>query len=259
MGGLSLRNFGNASAAGDVFYNGGVPYDSAGRLLVDSGVLAQTAIPVILQSSGTIGNNGALSAITALPTTYASCYLYFPVDKIAAGVAAGLYYCVMSSTTAGTIYNNKYDPTLGLMPTIPASPTAFVTTGPGAYVQTTGADITLLGCKIPGGAMGNNGSLRLMNVWVHLNSAGTKTWKWALGGIINRSAAPSTTPSSVITPWKIQNMGVTNLQFWTSGNSLVPTTIDTSTDKTLTAIANLAVATDYIFISDALIEILYGA
>src|ERR1700693_852831 len=93
----------------------------------------QNAIPMILPSSGTIGNNGALSALTALPTIYANAYLYFPAGAIVAGSLAGLYYCIMSSTTAGTIYNNTYDTTLGVMPTIPANPVPFVTPGPGAY------------------------------------------------------------------------------------------------------------------------------
>lgn len=41
MGGMSLRNFSDASAGGDVFYNGGVPYDSQGRLLIDSSLNIQ--------------------------------------------------------------------------------------------------------------------------------------------------------------------------------------------------------------------------
>lgn len=36
MGGMSLRNFANASATGGVFYNAGVAYDAEGKLLVDS-------------------------------------------------------------------------------------------------------------------------------------------------------------------------------------------------------------------------------
>lgn len=142
----------------------------------------QNAIPCILPSSGTIGNNGALSALTALPTTYTSAYLYFPVDTIAAGVAAGLYYCVMSSTTAGTIYNNVYDPSLGVLPTIPASPTAFVTTGPGAYTQTTGSVISLVGYTIPGGSMGANGRFILSGVYSQTNNADAKVLSVTFGG-----------------------------------------------------------------------------
>jgi hypothetical protein len=42
MGGLAIRNFAGANAAGDVYYNGGVPYDSRGALLVSNGDVVVT-------------------------------------------------------------------------------------------------------------------------------------------------------------------------------------------------------------------------
>src|SRR5690349_20306203 len=64
-------------------------------------VLAQCGIPFIKASSGTMGNNGALSGLTALPTTYAKAFIWLPAGAIAAGVpaAATWYYVQMSSTT----------------------------------------------------------------------------------------------------------------------------------------------------------------
>ena len=92
--------------------------------------LCQTGIPLILVSSGNIGNNGALTAITTLPATYSQgCYMWFKTNSISAATPAGWYYVVMTSGTAGTIYNNTY--TSGV-PLQPAVLTAFVTTGPGA-------------------------------------------------------------------------------------------------------------------------------
>lgn len=47
MSGIAIRNFANADAAGDVFYNGGVPYDKNGALLVAaemSGVLRRSLL-----------------------------------------------------------------------------------------------------------------------------------------------------------------------------------------------------------------------
>lgn len=47
MSGLAIRNFANADALGDVFYNGGVPYDKNGALLVAaemSGVLRRALL-----------------------------------------------------------------------------------------------------------------------------------------------------------------------------------------------------------------------
>lgn len=106
-------------------------------------------------SSGSIGDNGALTLTTALLQTFSQgLYLYFPANAIAAGVAAGSYWTVMSSTTAGTIYNNTY---IGGKPVAPVSPTAFSTTGPGAYTQTTAASITNVSMTLPGGIIGLEG------------------------------------------------------------------------------------------------------
>lgn len=112
-------------------------------------------VPLIIPSSGSIGNNGALSGITTLGHTYTSCYMFFPAAAIVAGSTAGFYYVVMSSATAGTIKNNTY--TSGI-PTIPGAPVAFSTTGPGAYVQALTA-ITMFTGTVPGGLAGPNGTL----------------------------------------------------------------------------------------------------
>lgn len=56
MSGVPIRNFTNAS--GGVFYNGGVPYDSSGALLVNGGI--NTGLTEI-----TVGTNGTYSTIQA--------------------------------------------------------------------------------------------------------------------------------------------------------------------------------------------------
>ncbi|HEX3747575.1 MAG TPA: hypothetical protein VHW09_26755 [Bryobacteraceae bacterium] len=120
--------------------------------------ISQSGIPIILPSSGSIGNNGALTGLTALPQTFANCYMYFPANAIASGSTAGVYFVQMGSSSAGTIYNN---PLSSGKPTIPASPTPFVTTGPGAYTQTTSSPISLLTIPIAAGALGNSGNIYL--------------------------------------------------------------------------------------------------
>lgn len=100
--------------------------------------LFSSVVPFIYPSSGSMADNGALTLTTALPTTYPHAFVRLPADAISAGSAAGWYYTVFSSTTAATVYNNAY--TSG-SPAVPASPTAFVTTGPGAYTQTTASDV----------------------------------------------------------------------------------------------------------------------
>lgn len=225
-------------------------------------IISQSGFPMILPSSGTIGNNGALSALTALPTIYANCYMYFPVNAIAAGVAAGMYYVVMSSTTAGTIYNNTY--TSGHAEP-PAIPTPFVTTGPGAYTQTTGAPITLCATTLPGGSMGIDGQLFIYPVWSHPNNANSKIEAVLLGGT---TAASWTQTTSVQGSYclRIANRGshssqvvVPNAAFGTPTTALTYLTKDTSADLAITRTGQLAVATDYIVLEAQSVQVLYEA
>lgn len=105
---------------------------SAWELVNGVSYIYQMTVPFIISSSGSFGNNGALSGITALSRLSGPCYMWFPANAIAAGIAAGWYYAVLGSSTTATVYNNTY--TSG-QPRVPASPTAFATTGPGAFTQ----------------------------------------------------------------------------------------------------------------------------
>jgi hypothetical protein len=213
-------------------------------------MIHQSGVPMILPSSGSIGNNGALTGLTALPATLTSAYMYFPANAISAGSAAGWYYVVMSSTTAGTIYNNTY--TSGV-PRIPSSPTAFATTGPGAYTQTTGADITALSISIPGGTLGINGSMINYPAIFTNSTAGNKIFRLKMGGsILNNLGFTTSLESFLVCVFK--NAGAANVNisnnvagFGTNtANSPTMSSIDTSSDQTLTVTMNLATATDYI-------------
>ncbi len=203
-------------------------------------VLARSGIPMIKVSSGSIGNNGALTAITALPLTYASCYLYLPAAAISAGSTAGWYYAVMSSTTAGTIYNNTY--TTGV-PSVPSSPTAFATTGPGAFTGDTteqGASITL-----PGNALGANGGFEVWHTYSMTSSANNKTcrvrWDGSSGTQFAQPVLTTSVSENYIT--RVYNRGATNKQvvFATaagtpvgaSNGSPVTGAIDSTADTTI--------------------------
>ena len=122
-------------------------------------MLAVCSATIGFPSSGSIGNNGALTGLSTFGTEYTSgysAYLYFPLNAIAAGVAAGFYWTVLSSATTGTIYNNTYT-TGDCIP--PASPVAFSTTGPGAYTAPTGSNITTLNVVVPGNTIGPRDSV----------------------------------------------------------------------------------------------------
>lgn len=227
--------------------------------------LAITAIPMILPSSGSIANNGALTLTTALDKTYTACYLYFPANAIAAGVAAGFYYVVMSSTTVGVIYNNLYSSGL---PAIPSSPTAFATTGPLAYVQTTAADITCLSIAVIGGIMGINGGLRATQSLGYGSSATAKTAKHFLGGSQFRQIGNSTignlSAAVTNTVWNagsaiLQNspalvntgatLGLANGNQWVAGPN-------TAVDQNYTVTLQIAAVTDYLISHGFTLELL---
>lgn len=144
-------------------------------------VLAQSGIPFILAGGTagggtnqfTMGNNGALTTLPVLPTTYSGgAWIYMPANGIFAGSTAGWYWFVASSTTAGTVYNNQYvsgDPKLA----VPATPTPFVSTGPG-LVSNTLALVTGPGLTLPGGTLGPNG---LVEAWLDYSIANTANFK----------------------------------------------------------------------------------
>jgi hypothetical protein len=155
---------------------GGIVSANAGPETVSSG------LPLIYAGSGSMANNGALTLTTALTFAYPNAYVYLPTNAISAGSAAGWYYAVFSSTTVATVYNNTYVPAAGTIPTIPATPTAFVTVGPGAYVGGS-AEIDVFIAGFPGGSMGNNGYLEVHSVSTFTNTASAKlaTIRWGAG------------------------------------------------------------------------------
>lgn len=216
--------------------------------------LMQSGIPFILSSSGSVGNNCAITGLTAMQTTYASAYIWMPASAVASGVAAGWYYYVASSATAGTCYSNTY--TSG-QPEIPASPTAFSTTGPGAFTQTTGTQIIGPTVSVPAGSMGVNGELTFDGDATVPATANTKIVNYTFGGASHGVSAFNTNATSAF-GWllRIRNRGVATAQMvnapnnngepgsGTSGPNFIA--INTSSAQNLSYNLQLSVATDYI-------------
>jgi hypothetical protein len=144
-----------------------------------SSVLAKSGIPLIIPPTGTMANNGAVTLGTALATTYAQAFMWFAANQIAAGVGAGWYYTVMSSTTVGQVFNNTYSGTG--VPVVPASPTAFATTGPGAFTGSTSAQ-NMVGITIPAGAVSGTGAVRVSSLWSVPSNADSKAITVSVGG-----------------------------------------------------------------------------
>lgn len=228
-------------------------------------ILGQSALPMISLSTGSIGNNGALTAITALPRTIANCYVFVPAGAIAAGVpaAATWYFAQFSSTTAATIFNNIY--TTGV-PTIPASPTAFATTGPGAYVGNT-TEVGVL-ITVPANAMKLNGGIRGRCDFGHTNSANNKVPRARFGGIAGTqlTGGTCTTTTGATLDFHTTNAGLATSQ--TGGGRTVNsaaavinaginvvTSVNTAADTTVALAMTPANATDNQWIENFIVEL----
>ena len=222
-------------------------------------ILSQSAIPFIKSSSGTMGNNGAVSAMTALPRIISGgAYLYLPAGAIAAGVPASAdwYWFVASSTTAGTVYNQTYannKDSVGT-PRIPSANTAFATTGPGAYVGATGA-VTTVSLTLPANSMGINGHVSIDAALSFNNSAGTKA-DAVLFGAQSASGLTLTTQLSAFHSAHIVNRGVANIQSMSrlAGHSqsvgtgsarASDTTVNTAAAVTISVTVDCNTATDH--------------
>ena len=226
-------------------------------------VLGQSHITMIVASSGSMGNNGVVSGMTALFTTYANAYLCLPAGAIASGSAAGCYYYVASSPTAGTVYNNPY---VSGTPTIPATPTPFVTTGPGAFAPATGVNIVTYSLPIPANLLGPNDTIRLSGLVDYNNSAGAKQVFPQYGGsVLGSASATTTTELYFVTGFS--NAGVQTSQvILGSANLLTPTvathaarlTQNSTTALNLTIQFRLPATTDFMSLENLVVEYIPG-
>lgn len=232
-------------------------------------IVLQSNLEVYIPSSGTMGNNGALTLTTALQNIMSDgCWMSLPVGSIAAGIpaAAGMkYWVVMSSTTVGTVYNNTYTPGT-TPPTPPVAPTAFVTTGPGAFTQVISTDVTAYSVTVPANTMGPNGSIDI-ELWCRANnSAGTKATRCFFGGqnlgpVINLTTGQQQSMVARIANKQNAKKQKNNASGRNvSGNAgTLFGTVDTTLAQTLLVNFNVAVATDWVCIDEVRITVNYGA
>lgn len=160
-------------------------------------VEAHYQIPIGNAGSGSMGNNGAVTFTTALGMAYANAYMLLPAGAIAAGVpAVPDYYLVqMSSTTVGTVFNNRLADNLDSFggPKLPASTTAFVTTGPGAFTAAVTAT-TMLTWTLPSSAIGTSGELYIETELAPTNNANAKNFTQTFGGSATVNNSIASTP-----------------------------------------------------------------
>lgn len=212
--------------------------------------------------TGTVGANGALTLGTALTKTYSGgVFLRFPAGALFSGSLAASYWCVMSSTTVGTAFNNV----LGDIPTVPASTTAIVNAGPGAYTGVTG-DVTVASFTMPGGTLGPNGSAVITHENSYNATAGAKLFKWLIGASVLLTLTRTTTGNHDYVTGRFRNLGgaarnsFVVLSESTAATVGAPTftTLDTAAAQVVSFVVNTAVATDVAIVESSAITYIAG-
>jgi len=216
--------------------------------------LASTGVPVVIPSSGTIATAGTVTLTTALPTTYAGgAWMYFPSTAFSSSVA-GVYWVVMSSTTAGTVYQTNSIPASPFEANIPTETLVAVVGSNASYTQTTASDLVLLRTTVPGGLMGSSGEVHYTLLCVTNATANSKPVKVTYGGTAIHTASLSSNVSTIIDK-EITNRGVTNRQIanplaalghGSSADASLYLSIDTNSDFDITVTGQINTATDFI-------------
>jgi hypothetical protein len=232
-------------------------------------ILAQSGTPVGIANNGTVATNGQITLGTALPRIYSSgIWLYLPAGAVSGG-AAGLYWCVMSSTTFGQVYTNFADTSQTFIPYIPTGTLVNAVGSNAAYTQITGADIVLANVTLPGGSLGNNGAVSVIaSGHMATAAAGNKYVKTFYSSIpfwLNQVTGTSGNYKFSLFAG-FMNCGITNSQVETSsdyswGNgsltgTLTKFTIDSTVDQLLKLVANIPNATESIIYETISIEVL---
>jgi hypothetical protein len=223
--------------------------------------LFQSAVPVGIAPTGSVAANGALTLGTATVLTYGpsgaapGIWWYLPAGAAFAGSPAGAYWCVMTSTTLGTIYNNVLAVPGPLTP--PATPTPISAAGPGAYTGLTTVQ-NLIGVVVPGNSMGPNGAIFQRFVYSATNSAGIKSFAQSFGGTTLAGSQLATTLTSQLLT-QMHNRSVTNQQVTVvSGTAIAGSNIDSTVNQNLLYTCTLAAATDWVVIEGGFAQLMPG-
>lgn len=245
------------------------------KLLVAGGVapvaisLAKSGVPVILAPNGTVATNGTITLSTALPTTYTGgAWVYLPAGAVVGG-SAGLFWVVFSSPTVGDVKTLFANPNQAFTPYVPTGALVSATGSNTAYVQSVGADITLVNVSLPASMLGKNGRIDYTVCCGWNSSAGVKgPLRAMLGGTNIGNSATGTTTASLRATGEFANAGAENINkappvgssfgtaFGGSPSSVSNGyfSIDTTTTQEFKLTGTVAVATD-LFILESFIVV----
>ena len=163
----------------------------------------QSAIPFFLLpgDGGTngltfTGGGGGAFTLSAAPLANLlgglsgkGCYGYLQANAGGSGCAAGWYYFIPSSDTAGTFYANTYT---GGQPQLVGSPTTFAGSPSGRITTPTSEVTAISGINLT--PLGNNGEAELKLLLAGDTASGNKFFKIRLGGTTSLSSVPSSSP-----------------------------------------------------------------
>ncbi len=216
------------------------------------------------------GTAGAFTLSAAILTNawnaLKGCWCYLPANFGGKTYPADWYWAVFSSDTAGILYTDTYETGV---PHRPASPTPFPGNLTGWLTQTTSEVTGPTGFTYPGGSMGPSGILKT-HIRVAGNNTGTKTFRQYLDSTQIGGISPSTSPITELITSCI-NIGSESIQ--TNSPTTSPTgvgiagssfgtlasTIDTSSDKTLSFSLQLSGNTACAILLHADVTVTYGA
>jgi len=170
-------------------------------------------VGIFIMQAGTVGSNGALTITgTAFIAGFTSGFWgYFPANSLTGSNAAGFYWVVMSSTTAGIVYNTTYTPGT-TSATVPASPVAFSGTTGAAYTNTISTQIIAAQVSLGTNQVGPNGYIRSRIICLANTGSTAHNVRYLLNATNVGQPALNGTNVSYTAIVTIQNRGVVNQQ-----------------------------------------------
>lgn len=195
-------------------------------------VIFETAVPVMLASSGSITTAGVLTVNSGNADTYSGgCWVYLPAGTVVGG-AAGFYWVIFSNTTTAQVYSTYRNANTGFVANKPIG-TQLAAVGSND-VYTAATTITKLqGIMLPANLLTTSSSLSIEYTSSNVNDINDKTITVTLGGTA-LLAEVNTTTTYTNNSLRVLNRGVLNKQV-VCPKSGAPTyqSIDTSANNLL--------------------------
>lgn len=167
-----------------------------------------TTITLTAAFSGVTGTYDLHKSLE-LPNAFCSGYMYFPINQIAGkSNAAGLYYIEMTTTTAGKVYNNIYDTTIGGEATVPSIKVPFSGITADTWLTQSTSQVVLWNYILPAGTVGPTGELSFEPSYM-VNQTAEEVLLFGSTYAINRARTTYVTDTALVF---INNIGSESMQ-----------------------------------------------